>query len=67
MQGWGIADMNIAGMKAGMGEKSLTGIGMGMPYPTPIRPIAISMPPMPVLAELGLDREKMGMKRPFFI
>ncbi|PQQ20704.1 hypothetical protein Pyn_26300 [Prunus yedoensis var. nudiflora] len=37
----GIPDMNIVGMKAGMGEKSLMGMGMGMAYPPLIRPIAI--------------------------
>ncbi|KAH0982487.1 hypothetical protein GBA52_009664 [Prunus armeniaca] len=33
--------MNIAGMKAGMGKKGLTGIEMRMAYLPPIRPIAI--------------------------
>ncbi|CAL2248307.1 unnamed protein product [Prunus armeniaca] len=39
--GWGIPDMNMAGMKAGMGEKCLTEMGMGMSYPPLIRSIAI--------------------------
>ncbi|CAL2245245.1 unnamed protein product [Prunus armeniaca] len=39
--GWRIPDMNIAGMNAGMKEKSLTGTEMGMAYPPPIQPIAI--------------------------
>lgn len=39
--GWGIPDFNIMGMEAGIVKENLTGMRMGMAYPSPIRLIAI--------------------------